>query len=278
MKVFCSLYIRVFVLTLLLSPLSHGDLPWKKQMVADKSPESVKGLQVNEHLGENVALDVDLINEDNQKIKLKDLISTKPVFLVMVYYSCPGLCNYHLNGLVQMFKQSEWAPGSEFDFIVVSFESKDDSTMANTKKKYYMDMYGVEKLNSKDWHFLTSDSENAKKLADSLGFNYRWNEETNQWIHPAVSYVLTPNGKISRYIYGISPDAQTVRLSLVEASDGKIGTVLDRFMLYCFNYNPKDGKYSLLALNTLKLGAGLTIFMLGIFLIPFWFKKEKPKF
>lgn len=263
----------LFLTSCVLSSYAYGDLPWKKQMVASESPESVKGLQVNEHLGENIALDVELFNEDNEQIKLRDLITTKPVFLVMVYYSCPGLCNYHLNGLVQVFKEGEWVPGSEFDFIVVSFESKDDTTMANTKKKYYMDMYGREKLDSVDWHFLTSDSENAKKLADSLGFQYKWSEETQQWIHPAVSYVITPQGAISRYIYGISPDIQTVRLSLVEASDGKIGTVIDRFMLYCFNYNPKDGKYSLLALNTLKLGAGLTVFMLGIFLVPFWIRK-----
>ena len=264
----------LFLTLCVLFSYAHGDLPWKKQMVASESPESVKGLQVNEHLGESIALDAELFNEDNEKIKLTDLITDKPVFLVMVYYSCPGLCNYHLNGLVQMFKEGEWVPGSEFDFIVVSFESKDDATMANTKKKYYMDMYGTEKLESVNWHFLTSDSKNAKKLADSLGFQYKWSEETKQWIHPAVSYVITPEGKISRYIYGISPDMKTVRLSLVEASDGKIGTVLDRFMLYCFNYNPKDGKYSLLALNTLKIGAGITVFMLGMFLVPFWIRKD----
>ncbi len=266
---------KAFLITLFLSHLM-ADLPWKDHMVADETPKPVVGLEVDEHLGQHVSIDVELINESGQTVRLRDYFGSKPVFLVMVYYSCPGLCNYHLNGLVQMFKQSQWTPGSEFDFVVVSFESKDDASMAVEKKEYYMQMYNADRSVSGDlnWHFLTSSSQNALELANSLGFKYKWSEETNQWIHPAVSYVLTPEGKISRYIYGISPEPKTVRLSLVEASDGKIGTVLDRFMLYCFNYNPKDRKYSLLALNTLKIGAGLTVFMLGIFLVPFWFKKK----
>lgn len=281
-----SFFVRLFFLGLLsLIPQTTkavNELPWKTQKPAGEKVEALKNVTVQERLGENIDLNLLFVDEQGQQVRLQDFFqSGKPVLLTLVYYSCPSLCNFHLNGVIDALKAMDLQSGKDFEFVAVSFEPKDTTAMALGKKNEYKERFleaSARLIASEEsvegWHFLTGSRENTEALAKQVGFHYEWNEASGQWSHPAVAYVLTPQGKISRYLYGISIPDKTLRLSLVEASNGQIGNVLDRFILYCFNYNPKERKYSLMALNAVRAGAGVTLILLGFLLIPFWMRKK----
>ena len=272
----------VFQVLFLFAPLkADNKLPWKTQRPASEKVEALENVTVEEKLGESVHLDLSFVDEKGDQVRLKDFFKPKkPVLLTLVYYTCPGLCNFHLNGVMDALKKMDLKSGEDFEFVAVSFEPKDTPETAFAKKSEFKERFlaggTVNSQNpDKGWHFLTGTQVNTKKLADQVGFSYKWDEASSQWSHPAVAYVLTPEGKISRYLYGIQIPDKTLRLSLVEASDGQIGSVLDQFILYCFNYNPQEGKYSLTALNAVRVGAGLTLIILGFLLIPFWIRSYK---
>ena len=273
-----------FQLFLLSVPSSADNkLPWKTKKTASEKVEALKNITVEEKLGENIQLDLPFIDEKNEQVVLKDFFKPeKPVLLTLVYYTCPGLCNFHLNGVMDALKEMDLKANQDFEFVAVSFEPKDTPQTALLKKNEFKERFlhgsqseGNQQDPSQGWHFLTGTKENTRTLANQVGFSYEWNEASSQWSHPAVAYVLTPEGKISRYLYGIQIPSKTLRLSLVEASNGQIGNVLDRFILYCFNYNPQERKYSLMALNAVRAGAGFTLIILGFLLIPFWIRSYK---
>jgi protein SCO1/2 len=252
-------------------------LPYKEKKTADEKIESIAEVGIEEHIGAKLNLNADLIDEDGKPVKLgKYFDGKRPVLLTMVYFSCPSLCNYHLNGLTDVMRQMQWTTGKEFDLVAISFEPKDTPEIAKNKKANYLKEYARES-GEKGWHFLTGTEENVGSIAKQLGFSYKWEEETQQWAHAAVAYVMTPEGAISRYLYGIGFEPQTMKLSLVEASKGQIGSIVDKFVLYCFNYNPKERKYSLVAFNAVRAGAGAVVFALGLFLIPFWIRQVRKK-
>ncbi len=270
---------KVFNLALLfiigcssISSFGESKLPWKEKKASTKKVEALNEVGVVENLGDSVDLNLELTDENGKTVQLGDYFKKeRPVLLTLVYYSCPSLCNFHLNAVTETLKQLKWTTGEEFEFVAVSFEPKDTPEIAGLKKKSYLKEYGRE-AGSKGWHFLTGTEENVAKLAEQVGFGYKWDPESKQWAHAAVAYVMTPEGRLSRYLYGISFEPKTLRLSLVEASNGVIGSVIDKFILYCFNYNPKDRKYSLVAFNAVRAGAGLTVLVLSVLLIPFWLK------
>ena len=262
------------------SPFVKADnkLPWKTQRPAGQKVEALKNITVEENLGQMVDLNLPFVDEQGQKVILKDFFKPeKPVLLTLVYYTCPSLCNFHLNGVMEALKKMDLKSGQDFEFVAISFEPKDTPQTARSKKNEFKERFlkasGKQNL-SQGWHFLTGTQENTRTLAHQLGFFYEWDERSSQWSHPAVAYVLTDQGMISRYLYGISISDKTLRLSLVEASHGKIGNILDRFILYCFNYNPQERKYSLMALNAVRAGAGITLILLGFLLIPFWIRNR----
>ncbi len=272
----------IFQVLFLFAPLkADNKLPWKTQRPASEKVEALKNVTVEEKLGETVDLNLSFVDEQSEQVHLKDFFKPeKPVLLTLVYYTCPGLCNFHLNGVMDALKEMDLEAGQDFEFVAVSFEPKDTPETALAKKNEFKERFlsggTVNEQNpDKGWHFLTGTKENTKTLANQVGFSYEWNEASSQWSHPAVAYVLTPQGKISRYLYGIQIPDKTLRLSLVEASNGQIGNVLDRFILYCFNYNPQERKYSLMALNAVRAGAGFTLIILGFLLIPFWIRSYK---
>ncbi|MEK7355478.1 MAG: SCO family protein [Bdellovibrionota bacterium] len=267
-----------FVLAGALAPaaaFARGEFDMKGEGLANVTPPQLEGIGIDEHLGETIDLDLVFKNENGESVTLRSFMKEgKPVLLSMAYYACPSLCNYHLNGLLDAFKDIPQPLGKEFHSVVVSIEPKETPELARTKKATYMKSYGRPE-GEKGWHFLTGDAASIAKLAKQVGFNYRWDEEQNQYAHASAATVLTPSGKISRYLYGILFDPKTVRLSMVEASEGKVGSIVDRMILYCFHFDSKASKYSLAAFNVMRAGAIAILVILGIFLAPFWFRSRK---
>lgn len=223
-------------------------------------------------------LDLKFKNESGDPVQLKDFFKAdKPVLLTIVYYRCPNLCNYHLNGITKVLKNLNWTAGKEFEIVAVSMDPSETSELAIQKKKAYLDEYGRPDA-ANGWHFLTGDESSIKTLAADVGFKYRWNPATKQWIHSSAAYVLTPGGTLSRYLMGIEFDARNLKLSMLDAAKGKIGNFVDQFALFCFQFDPDRNIYTLYAYNLMRISAGATVLLLSVFLIPFWLRQRtKPR-
>jgi protein SCO1 len=238
--------------------------------VKNETPPFIADIGIEEHLGEQVDLSLPFVDEHGQNVQLgKYFNKNVPVYMVLIYYDCPTLCSTHLNTIVTTLKSFEWQIGKEFEFVVVSFDSKEGSKLAAEKKAMYLDMYG-KKNSGERWHFLTGNQASIDKLTSQIGFKYAWNPNENQWAHGAASYVLTPEGKISYYHYGLNIVPKVFRLSLVEASNHKIGTIMDRLVLMCLQYDPNKKTYSFYAYNLMRVAAIIMILILGVFFFRFW--------
>ena len=242
----------------------------------NETPKELEGIGIDDHTGQNVNLDLKFRDEAGKTVTLRDYVGKngQAALLSLAYYNCPSLCSFHLNGLNDAFKQIKKPLGEEFQAIVVSIEPKETPELAAAKKANYIRNYGRPE-GAKGWHFLTGDQESITQLAKQVGFNFRWDEEQKQYAHASAAAVLTPTGEISRYLYGIVFDPKTVRLSAIEAADGKTGTAMDRLILYCFHYNSKAKKYSLMLSNIMAGGGALILLILGIFLAPFWIRNMR---
>lgn len=257
------------------TPALAREVPIKKEGFANETPDQLKDVGIEEKLGSNVDLDLPLKNEKGETVTLRKYMADgKPVLLSLAYYSCPSLCNFHLNGLLDAFKGLEKPLGEEFNAVVVSIEPKETPALAAKKKSTYIEEYGRPE-GANGWHFLVADQATIDALAKSVGFKYKWDEEQKQWAHTAAAFVLTPAGKISRYLYGIVFDPKTVRLSMIEASEGKVGTIVDKLVLFCFHFDPKTSKYSVAAFNVMRGGAIAIVLVLTAFVAPFWFRSRK---
>lgn len=238
-------------------------------------PEEIENVGVTENLSQQISRTLEFTDDRGQKVTLGQYFnSTKPVLFSMVYYNCPSLCNFHLNGLLDVFRKAKMQIGKDFEFVAVSMDHKETADLAASKKETYLkelNQPGAEN----GWHFLVGSEANVKQLANELGFRFKWNEAGQQYAHAAVAYVLTPEGVISRYLYGIEFPAQTLRLSLIEASQGKIGNIIDQIVLFCFQFNPSKNKYTLYAFNVMRIGGALTAILLAAFLIPYWRKERR---
>ncbi|MCZ0933370.1 MAG: SCO family protein [Oligoflexia bacterium] len=237
---------------------------------AGETPHELKGIKVKEHIGRFIDLDLEFANEEGQNRSLKSYFQEQPVLMTVIYYNCPSLCNFHLNGLFAGLNKLKW---KSYQFVVVSMDSTENSELAEEKKKNYLTEF--QNLTSDPIHFLTGSEQAIQKLTDSLGFAFRWDEETQQFAHSPVAYSLSPRGMISRYLYGVEFLPQTLRLALLEAGKGKVGNVIDRILLFCYRFNPKENKYSLYAVNLMKVGGVLVIVALIALLAPAWIKERK---
>lgn len=262
----------IFAVGFLLSPFC---LAYNPNVVAvpNSKPAVLEGVGIEEKLGETLDLSIPFINDKGDEITLGSLFkSPKPVLFTIVYYNCPSLCNLHLNGVVETLKELQWTIGQEFELVALSMDSRENFSIAGPKKANYVNAYGrLQSING--WHFLTGTEENIRKIADGVGFSFKWDEKSQQFSHASAAILLTPGGKISRYIHGIQPDIKTLRLGLIEASDGKVGSVLDQILMFCFHFDPKKSKYTLAAWNIMQVGAVLTILIAAILLIPFWVRE-----
>ena len=201
---------------------------------------------------------------------------SKPAILALVYFRCPKLCTLVLNGLTEAMQATSMTAGREFEVITVSFDPKDKPDKAAAKKKNYLARYGRDGA-AAGWHFLTGEQESIKPLADAVGFHYTYDPVSDQYAHASGIMVLTPQGKIARYLYGISYSPRDVRLALVEASQEKIGSPVDAVLLYCFHYDARTGKYNADVMNFVRFGGGLTVAVLaGFFVVMGWRSWRRP--
>lgn len=245
---------------------------------AHETPTEIQDVGVVEKLGQSLSKDLQFTDDQGQAVTLGQYFkSERPVIMAMIYYSCPNLCNFQLNGLIDVIhKMKGGVAGKDYDVVAVSMDHTETYDLAAKKKANYMDALkqpGAEK----GWHFLVGSEENVKKLADELGFKFKWNDQIKQFAHAAATYIVTPQGMISRYLHGIEFSAATLRLSLVEASSGKIGNIVEQFALFCFQFNPSKSKYVLRSYNIMRLGALLTVLLLAVFLVPYWLREKNKQ-
>jgi protein SCO1/2 len=235
-------------------------------------PPQLKGVGITEHLGAQVPLDLQFTAEDGSPVKLSSLIDGKrPVILTLVYYRCPMLCGLVLKGLAEGMSEVKYEPAKDFEIVTVSFNPRESHTEAELKKQSILAEYKRPGA-AAGWRFLTGTEPNIKKLADTVGFGYRYDEKQQQYAHAAAIFVLTPDGRVSRYLYGIQYEPRTLRLALTEAGGGKVGGATDRLLLTCCRYDPNEGRYVLAAANVMRLGGFATALVVGVWLGTAWWK------
>jgi protein SCO1/2 len=242
-------------------------------------PPVLRQVAFDQRLNEQVPLDLVFQDETGASVKLEDYFGSKPVILVLAYYRCPMLCTEVLNGLVRALMDVTFDVGREFNVVTVSFDSRETPELAAAKKKTYLERYGRAGA-AEGWHFLTGGEESIVRLTEAVGFRYTYDARHDQFAHASGIMILTPQGKIARYFYDISYPPRDLRFGLVEASENKIGSPVDRILLYCFHYDPSEGKYGAAIMNIVRLGGALTVLLLGTFLGLLWWqerRKSTPK-
>jgi protein SCO1/2 len=248
-----------------LFPLCLGFTDAARAQSPNRLPAVLRGVGIDQKLNQQVPLDLNFRNEDGKTVQLANYFGLKPIVLSLVYYDCPMLCTTVENGLLESLKNLKFSVGREFDVITVSFDPRDQPRIAAAKKAIYAGLYGRRGA-SEGWHFLTGDEPSIHQLTQAVGFRYRYDPETRQYAHATAIMVLTPQGKLSRYLYGIQYPSADLRLSLVEASANKIGSPVDEFVLFCCQYNPVTGKYGLIIARVIQAGGLITILSLGSFI------------
>ena len=237
----------------------------------------VKNIGIDEKTGEFVPGDIKFADENNQTVELKDFFTLKePLVLNLVYFSCPRLCNYATDGLIQVMNEQEALDlGKDYKVLTVSFDAEDTPEIASGKASRYRGMLKHGDPANGNWEFLTSDADNIRRLTEAVGFRYM--VDGDEFAHASALIILTPEGKISRYLPGIQYEPNDFKLSLLEASKGKIGSseMLNKLLLFCYHFDPVGKKYALQALNVMKAAGVVTLLTLGGVLTYFWRREKK---
>jgi protein SCO1/2 len=228
-------------------------------------PAILRDIGIEQKMGAQVPVDLGFTDEAGQPVKLRGYLG-KPVILALVYYRCPSLCNMVLDGVLRSVKGLKMTAGNEYDVLAVSFDPRETPALAAAKKESYVKSYGRVRSEA-GWHFLTGPESSSKSLADAIGFRYTFDKASNQYAHASAIIILTPEGRVARYFYGIDYPARDVRLGLVEASNNRIGSPVDQVLLFCFHYDASTGKYGLMIVNILRAAGVLTAGALATFMI-----------
>jgi protein SCO1/2 len=236
---------------------------------AQERPTVLREVGFDQRLDQLVPGDITLRDEAGRDVRLADYLGRKPVVLTLVYYECPSLCTMTLNGLVSAMNAVSFDAGKEYDVVTVSFEPRETPALAAAKKETYLKRYQRPGA-AAGWHFLTGEPAEIERLTKAVGFRYTWDERTRQYAHPAGVVVLTPEGKIARYLFGIEYAPKDLRFALVEASQGRVGGVVDQAILYCYQYDPMTGKYGTAIMRLLRVASVLTLAVLGTFIFTMW--------
>ncbi len=233
-------------------------------------PAALQGVTVEQKLNEQVPLDLVFHDEFGRSLPLSTYFSgNKPVILALVYYTCPMLCNMVLNGVESTLKAISLDPGRDFEVVAVSFDPRDTPAIAAAKRDSYLQRYRRPNT-ANGWHFLTGDEASIKALTSAVGFRYKFDPVTGQYAHASSIMILTPQGKLSRYFYGVEYAPRDVRLGLVEASQNKIGTPVDQILLFCYHYDPATGKYGAVAMRMMRFAGATFVLICGAFLFVAW--------
>jgi protein SCO1/2 len=241
-------------------------------------PDALQKVGIDQKLGEQMPLDVEVKNEDGKVVKLGDYFkSGRPVILAFVYYECPMLCNEVLNGLTGSLKGINLTAGKDFDVMAISFDARenDKPDLAKNKKASYVERYS-RPGSENGWHFLTATQDSIDKMTQAAGYKYLWDEKTQQFAHVGGIMIATPDGKLSRYFYGIDYAPSDLKFGLMDSAAEKIGNPAERLLLYCYHYDPASGKYGLAILRVLRAAGVLTLAGLGAMLFIFW-RRNKSK-
>lgn len=258
---------------LLMWGLSAG--PAAAQLNSD-IPE-LEGLGIVHRGGVEIPVDLAFTDEDGEATTLgRHIGGGRPVILTLVYYNCPMLCNLMLDSFVSGLRDLEWTAGQEFDIVTVSIDPRETPEAAWLKKAHQIENYGRPSA-ADGWHFLTGEEAPIAALADSVGFSFRFNEERQEFMHAAGLFVITPEGKVSQTLLGLDYPAKTLRLALVEAADGEIGSALDQALLFCFVYDAESGRYAPAAMKIMRLAGGVTLLVLVLWLSVFWRRERRRK-
>lgn len=223
----------------------------------------IRELDIEQKLDFQVPLDMEFRDETGSTVSLSKYFTNRPVLVTPIYYQCPSICNATLNGLVKMLRVIDYLPGRDFEIVTFSFDPRESAAIADEKKINYVQALGKPGV-EKGWHFLTGDQDSITSFTDALGFRYKWDPKLAQFAHPAGIFMLTPKGRISRVFYGTEFSPRDVRLSLVDSSQGKIGSPVEKLLLLCYNYDAMTGKYSMALLGVMRIAATITIILLGV--------------
>ena len=236
-------------------------------------PAPLRNIGVDQKLNALLPLELVLRDESGAQVKIGDYFGTRPVVLSLVYYKCPMLCDLVLNGMLRAFRTISLDAGKDFEVVTISFDPRETPALAAAKKASYIEKYR-RPSGATGWHFLTADQGTIQRIAEAVGFRYTYDQETDQFVHASAIMVLTPDGRLSRYFYGVEYPPRDLRLGLVEASQHRIGNPVDQSLLFCFHYDPATGKYGLLITRAVRIAGTLTVFAMiaGIFLL----SRRKP--
>ncbi len=264
----------------------HYDSPLYSPKVYDPNvttneglPEALKKVGIEQKLGEQLPLDAEFKDEDGKLVKLGSFFNNgRPVIVAFVYYECPMLCNQVLNGLTGSLKGVSLDAGKDFDVVAISFDAKefDSPAIAKAKKAGYIERYN-RPGSEKGWHFLTGTKESIEAATSAAGFGFEWDEQSKQFAHAAAVMVTTPDGRLSRYFYGIDYSPRDLKFGLMESAENKVGNPAEKLLLYCFHYDPATGKYGLAILRVIRLGGVLTLLGLGAMGFVFWRRNKAKK-
>ncbi|MBE7553546.1 MAG: SCO family protein [Anaerolineales bacterium] len=253
--------------TLCVYLLSSIFLPGAAPAQADGShpaDQVIRGVEFEQKLNQQLPLELTFRNEAGQSVQLADYFDHKPVILVFAYYECPMLCTLVLNGLVSSLNGLTFDVGNQFDIVTVSIDPTETPTLAAAKKAVYLEQY--QRPGAADgWRFLTGEQAEIDQLTQAVGFHYNYDPVKDEYAHPTGIMVVTPQGKIARYFYGIDFPARDLRLGLVEAAANKIGSPVDQLLLLCYHYDPVVGQYTLTIMNIIRLAGLTTVGAIGVF-------------
>jgi len=268
----------LIALALLLSlpAMGQGVLEAPAAPPANMRPPGLKHVGIEQHLDEQIPLNLAFKDENGKSVQLGDYFGKRPVVLSLVYFRCPMLCGQLLEGLESTLRVIDFDPGKQFDVITVSFDPSDTPAVAAAKKAEIMARYKRPSA-AGGWHFLTGSQESIDALTKAVGFEYQYDKRTDQFAHATAIMVLTPGGKLTQYYYGIEFPPKDLRLGLIQASQNKIGTVVDQVLLYCYHYDPDAGRYSALIGRVLQVAGGITILVLGGFILVMFRLESRPK-
>jgi protein SCO1/2 len=266
-----------------LAPPARGQ-SWQQRPAegtpVDQTPAALENVGIEERLGAKVPLDLQgLVDWEGKPFALSSAVDgTKPVVVALVYYDCPMLCGLILSGAAEAMRKNGLALGKDFQAVTISFDPRERPAQAGERRRGYLQSLGVaDHQNGRDWPFLVSSGETSRAIADAVGFKYAWDGQRREWAHTAAIFVLTPDGRVSRYLYGIEYPPKDFRLAVVEASEGKVGTSFDRFLLTCYRYDPASRKYEPYAWGFVRAGAALVLLALTSLIAGLVWRERRAK-
>ena len=259
------------------SPLYSPKYYDPSQTTSNGLPDALQQIGIEQKLGEQLPLDAEFKDESGQTVKLGSFFNqSRPVILAFVYYECPMLCNEVLNGLTGTLKGISMDAGKDFDVVAISFDARenDKPDLAKNKKESYVSRYGRPGTEN-GWHFLTGSQASIDAATKAAGFGYKWDEKSGQFAHAGGIMMTTPEGKMSRYFYGIDYAPKDVKFGVIESAEHKVGSATDKLLLYCYHYDPATGKYGFAILSVIRLGAVLTLLGMGAMGLVFWRRNKR---